>query len=140
MSKLPKIRRIVRFYLDTDEWLMLRHSGLTLAEQGKLMDNVCLACVRGDVEYIQSLPFIVDYHFDPKGREAIPKCVREMILARGVCAMCGSKENLTVDHVRPVAEDGTNEVWNLQCLCFPCNRKKGPRPYSRRKWLKANAQ
>lgn len=140
MSKLDKVRRIVRFRLNTDEWLMMAHSGLTLAEQGKLMDDVCIACLRGDVDYIRSLPFIAGFHFEAKGREGIPLCVRRAILARGICALCGAIEKLTVDHIRPVSEEGTNEIWNLQCLCAPCNRKKGPQSWSKKKRLAGNAQ
>jgi 5-methylcytosine-specific restriction endonuclease McrA len=42
----------------------------------------------------------------------------------GSCKNCGSTENLTVDHIKPVDKGGVNERSNLQCLCFPCNRAK----------------
>lgn len=41
------------------------------------------------------------------------------------CAVCGSTDALTVDHIVPIARDGTNELSNLQLLCFGCNVKKG---------------
>ena len=47
------------------------------------------------------------------------------------CAYCGSRENLTVDHIRPLIKGGTNAFWNLQTLCDECNVAKGDKyPYS----------
>lgn len=43
------------------------------------------------------------------------------------CAVCGSKDDLTVDHIIPRARGGTNESGNLQVLCRFCNSKKGAR-------------
>lgn len=41
------------------------------------------------------------------------------------CVGCGTKENLTVDHIRPLRKDGDNSLENLQILCLDCNRSKG---------------
>lgn len=41
------------------------------------------------------------------------------------CVICGSKENLTIDHIRPVKFGGTDEYSNLQILCKSCNSRKG---------------
>lgn len=43
------------------------------------------------------------------------------------CAECGSKNNLTVDHVIPVSRGGTNHPANLQILCEKCNGRKSNR-------------
>lgn len=40
------------------------------------------------------------------------------------CRKCGSKERLTIDHVIPRIRGGTDDLWNLQCLCFSCNARK----------------
>ena len=51
------------------------------------------------------------------------------LLKRGpkVCAKCGSTQNITVDHIKPVSKGGGNEIDNLQFLCWPCNHRKGNR-------------
>jgi 5-methylcytosine-specific restriction endonuclease McrA len=40
------------------------------------------------------------------------------------CAYCGSRESLTLDHLVPRYSGGTNEITNLVCACFLCNRDK----------------
>jgi len=41
------------------------------------------------------------------------------------CAYCGSKENLTVDHVIPSSKGGKTTWDNCVTSCEPCNYKKG---------------
>jgi 5-methylcytosine-specific restriction endonuclease McrA len=43
----------------------------------------------------------------------------------GPCVVCGTMEDLTFDHIVPLAKGGTNELSNLQVLCRACNSKKG---------------
>lgn len=41
------------------------------------------------------------------------------------CQYCGSKENLTIDHVLPSSRGGIDSWENLVCCCTSCNIKKG---------------
>ena len=41
------------------------------------------------------------------------------------CVTCGTSDHLTLDHRIPRSRGGTNELENLQTMCFPCNNRKG---------------
>ena len=41
------------------------------------------------------------------------------------CVYCGSKKDLTIDHVIPKSKGGDNTWKNLVTCCSPCNLKKG---------------
>lgn len=41
------------------------------------------------------------------------------------CRKCGSGERLSIDHIKPVVDGGSNDPENLQTLCVSCNSKKG---------------
>lgn len=45
----------------------------------------------------------------------------------GCCLACGEQRSLTVDHVVPLDNGGTNWPDNLQPLCVSCNSSKGTR-------------
>lgn len=52
---------------------------------------------------------------------------RQMILERDGhrCRWCGSGEDLTIDHIVPRSQGGTDANTNLQVLCSDCNGFKG---------------
>ena len=41
------------------------------------------------------------------------------------CQKCGSRKNLTIDHIYPESKGGETESSNFQTLCGKCNRQKG---------------
>jgi len=65
--------------------------------------------------------------FRPASREHLSASKRKRVLLRdkGRCVKCGSKKNLEIDHVVPLARSGSNRLENLQLLCRDCNRMKG---------------
>lgn len=40
------------------------------------------------------------------------------------CKECGVVTDLQIDHIKPIAMNGTNDLDNLQLLCGPCNLAK----------------
>ena len=52
--------------------------------------------------------------------------IRQRILERDqyTCQACGMEGN-TVDHIIPRSLNGTDDEFNLQCLCTACNSAKG---------------
>jgi 5-methylcytosine-specific restriction endonuclease McrA len=46
-------------------------------------------------------------------------------IAHGKCAICDEKlkQKFEVDHIKPLASGGTNDVKNLQLLCKSCHKE-----------------
>jgi len=67
------------------------------------------------------------YRTGPKRRRPIPQSVRVEVFERDGwrCLTCGDLEDLTVDHIHPVARGGSDELSNFQTLCRRCNSRKG---------------
>ena len=56
----------------------------------------------------------------------VPFCVSK-------CQYCGFAAPdviLNVDHIKPIAADGDNDIGNLITACMECNLGKGPRELS----------
>lgn len=71
----------------------------------------------------------------PTGRKPIPKSIRFEVFKRDSfkCQYCGAVAPdvlLQVDHIRPVADGGTNDITNLITSCEPCNNGKRDRVLS----------
>lgn len=63
-------------------------------------------------------------------RIPIPDSVRQYVYQRDrhQCQKCGKQKletQLSIDHIIPLAKNGSNDISNLQTLCLNCNQKKG---------------
>jgi hypothetical protein len=58
-------------------------------------------------------------------RVAISRSVRREVFKRSEskCTKCGARHALQIEHIRPVAWKGTNELKNLTLLCRSCNQR-----------------
>jgi 5-methylcytosine-specific restriction enzyme A len=103
-------------------------------ELGRLWRRILGAMLVGDREAVAASPFISGYRTGlPDGaRASVTKSLRRAVLARDgyTCQRCSARELLEVDHINPVAFGGSDDMSNLQTLCRPCNRAKGPRAYA----------
>ncbi len=106
---------------------------MTLWAQGKVEiieehDTVVRA-----VRFEFRLPSVVRLlHFVKLKRRPVVQFTRANIYARDgfTCQYCDvtfPPEELTFDHVTPVAQGGTRGWENIVTACEPCNRKKGAR-------------
>lgn len=80
--------------------------------------------------YIKDLETCYVYKRYTNGKIKFPREVRELIYnnAEGKCVLCGRKityDDMTLDHIKPLANGGKNTVTNLQCTCEACNKFKG---------------
>lgn len=67
--------------------------------------------------------------YRPSDWEALCYCYDNM------CLCCGATHTpLTVDHIIPISQGGTNDLDNLQPLCQSCNSAKGVNTIDYRKW------
>ncbi|HIK32851.1 MAG TPA: HNH endonuclease [Oscillatoriales cyanobacterium M59_W2019_021] len=71
----------------------------------------------------------------PKRSRSISLSDRVSVLTRDKyrCVFCGrtsQQVQLEVDHIIPFSKGGSNDLSNLQTLCFDCNRGKGSRQLS----------
>lgn len=68
-------------------------------------------------------------------RKSLSKKIRFEVFKRDsfTCQYCGEKAPdvlLEVDHIKPVAQGGTDDILNLIASCFDCNRGKSDRELS----------
>jgi 5-methylcytosine-specific restriction endonuclease McrA len=50
------------------------------------------------------------------------------------CHYCGTRltrEQATLDHIKPWSAGGSNRISNFLIACGPCNRKRGTMPYQK---------
>jgi len=62
-----------------------------------------------------------------KNDNQVPYRIKRDVYERDnhTCLVCGTTENLTIDHIKPRIMGGTNNINNLQTLCKHCNLEKG---------------
>lgn len=74
--------------------------------------------------YVANLPRSV-FRFGLETK-AVPKKLRAAVLDRDkVCQLCGTAENLQIDHRLARSKGGETTLENLQVLCLRCNVRKG---------------
>jgi len=77
--------------------------------------------------YVINKPIIIRLNNYVKYKFRKMRVNRHRIMRRDghTCVYCGSKKNLTIDHILPKSKGGGNTWSNLVTCCSPCNLKKG---------------
>jgi 5-methylcytosine-specific restriction endonuclease McrA len=60
------------------------------------------------------------------GRIRLADWIEILEIHKFQCADCGKRgrHNLTIDHIIPISEGGSNSANNIQPLCVPCHERK----------------
>ena len=67
------------------------------------------------------------YNYRRRGAGGEKELVRHLIETYKNCVLCGTDENLTIDHILPTTKGGKTVRENLQIMCVSCNSFKGTR-------------
>lgn len=100
---------------------------MTEAERAELI-GICNEKIKG---YIAGYKGIIgDYRYNPEDLSSSSTRYLVLKLANGKCALCGASvrdKPIDVDHIIPRNKGGSNDISNLQALCYECNRAKRDR-------------
>lgn len=102
---------------------LLDAGALTPCEGGYVMRNTLNLCGSGLPDRAWTVETAADT------RRKIPASLRAEIYERdgNACLVCGSADDLTLDHIHPWSKGGEDTLENLRTLCRPCNSSKGDR-------------
>jgi len=117
-------------HLPTDEErrLIIEQGNKQLLESGKVVRTKIKKALGWNSDGYEKIKIVCDelgWHKDMQPQRISTEQKQVMKQEVGVCAMCGSTDNLEVDHIWPQSLGGNSERGNLQILCKSCNQKKG---------------
>lgn len=150
-EQVKALEREIIGYLDTNQKITETGKDFTVKVstcERRTLDSKRLEADLGSLaEYQRISQYRCLYNIidlEPKANENIPRVqipskgirkkfspdVRKLLYihAGGRCELCGREmalEDVTIDHIKPLAMGGTNDVSNLACTCFGCNHLKG---------------
>lgn len=128
-------RPVYRLVMIHNKRWMLWSNYYSVREVGLIMQAFREACWKGDDAFLDALPWVGKKHLTKRPRVGLWPQTRAFVIERdgGRCRRCGATERLQVDHIVAVVHGGSDDPSNLQTLCGPCNRAKGPLAWERRR-------
>lgn len=105
------------------------YRGFTLVHKGKaeVLKSSEKPIIAGIQKFVR--PLVIRLLNYVKWRVRKLKVTRQRLFKRDnhECAYCGTKRNLTIDHILPKSRGGQNTWTNLITCCSSCNLRKGSR-------------
>lgn len=107
---------------------------LAVVRDPKFLDHCGVLWDKNVGEYCLPAKTVISWewyssHTRPQQRtpRKVPLRLRYRVLERdgGKCCLCGSRDNLHVDHIIPYSKGGETVMENLRALCADCNIGKG---------------
>lgn len=106
----------------------IERTGAIVSKRGKVMSSDMISLwIRRYLPFIQydKVPTYGRNNHRLSDREDARRFAKlKETIPKTPCALCGSTENLELDHIKTYYEGGKTEVENLQWLCESCHRKK----------------
>lgn len=107
---------------------------IVFAQSGSLKNKTTQSCGKGECshKYVHGKSKTVNYNLErvAKRREGLGSSWNYQDLITQVknsqisCVYCETMEDLSVDHIIPIAKSGTNNIKNLTVACRSCNSRK----------------
>lgn len=134
ISRFENVLKVIKFSESTKEILILNWHKYNWTKSPKVV-----ACIKQELMQIKNIEFKNDLIeklknytedcsdlFRMANRSEISKKLAEEIMERDnyTCQICGSIEDLTIDHILPRTLGGKNIKENLRVLCRSCNSKR----------------
>jgi hypothetical protein len=123
--------------LSSDRNPSARRHGIVVKFWCECCPNISLLCIDQHKGYSfigwRAIKASPKKDLEKKKRKTIKPKVRFNILERDnyTCQACGATPQngatLEIDHIKPIAKGGTDDLLNLQVLCRECNAGKGAR-------------
>lgn len=77
---------------------------------------------------------VISSYVNPNGHGKEWKRKYNTLMKYGCCQTCGTKHNLTIDHIKELSKGGSQRGYhNLTVLCYDCNQRKSNPRYNRYK-------
>ncbi len=132
MAKKLRVTDYTKYFIPTSDGVLVdseifkrrTHLGEKVWDLLKLMSGVGTSEDIAEFEHVVDDLYLARKEFDAIRDllfNALVKCDGEF------CKQCGSRDDLTVDHIIALSRGGSNDLSNLQILCRTHNSSKGAR-------------
>lgn len=122
-QKLEVVSSIIQEFLLTENDMIVDCFGLQSPKYIDGVENLTLTLI----DLLSEIYHENKYVIKKIKRQKIAKNIQKKVMERDKyrCINCNSYKNLQIDHIKPFADGGSNDIGNLRVLCGYCNLSKG---------------